>query len=73
MKDIIKNMSQARRMPPKVLMESVIRHAKRRVRSYAIQFHLVKFSDKDFLNATGYKTIDKILNRNQPRFLSKEI
>jgi hypothetical protein len=73
MKDIIKNIRTARKMPPKILIDCVIRLAKRRVRSYTIQFHPVKLSNKDFLATTGYKTMDKILNRNPPRFLSKEI
>ena len=73
MKDIIKKIRTARKMPPTILIESTTRLTKRRVRSYAIQFHPVKFSNKDFLAATGYKTIDEILNRNPPRFLSKEI
>ena len=73
MKDIVNKLNTARNIPPKVLMASATRLTKRRIRRYAIKFHPVKLSDKDFLNAIGYKTIDDFLNRNQPRFLSKEI
>jgi len=68
MKDIIKKINTARSMPPRVLIESVIRLTKRRIRRYTIKFHPVKISDKAFLKATGYKTIDEFLNRNQPMF-----
>jgi hypothetical protein len=68
MGDIIRKINTARNMPLEVLIESIIRLAKRRIRGYDIKFHPVKLSDKDFLNATGYKTIDEFLNRNPPRF-----
>lgn len=55
-------------MPSKVLMASVTRLAKRMIKGYTIKFHPVKLSDKDFLNAIGYKTTDEILNRNFPQF-----
>ena len=56
-------------MPPKDL----IKLTKRMIRRYTIKFHPVKLSDKYFSNATRYKTTDDFLNRNPPRFLSKEI
>ena len=68
MKDTIKKIDTMKRMPPKVLMESVTRLVKRKIRRYAIKSHPVKLSDKYFLNATGYKTIEDFLNRNLPIF-----
>ena len=68
MKDIVKKIGTARSMPPKVLMESVTRFAKRGIKRYAIKLHPVKFSDEDFLDATRCKTIDEFLNRNQHPF-----
>ena len=68
MRNIVKKINTARRIPPKVLIESVIRLAKRRIRRYIIKFHPVKLSDKYFLDATGYKTIEDFLNRNLPPF-----
>ena len=64
----MKKIDMVRETPPKVLMESVTRLTKRRIRRYIIKFHPVKLSDKDFLDATGYKTMDEILNRNPPLF-----
>ncbi|NQE52327.1 hypothetical protein C5S29_01940, partial [ANME-1 cluster archaeon GoMg3.2] len=58
------------RMPSKVLMASATRLAKRRIRGYTIKFHPVKLSDNNFLKATGYKTIDEILNRKSPFFFN---
>ncbi len=68
MSGIIKKMDMVREMPPKVLMESIIRLIKRRIRRYAIKFHPVKLSIKDFLDAIGYKTIDEFLNRDPPTY-----
>lgn len=59
-------------MPSKVLMASATRLAKRRIRGYTIKFHPVKLSDKDFLKATGYKTIDEILNIRSPFFFNPD-
>lgn len=49
MKDIIRKIDTARSMPPRVLIKGVTRLAKRMIRRYAIKFHPVKLSDKDFL------------------------
>jgi hypothetical protein len=49
-------------------MEHVTILTKRRIRKYVIKSHPVKLSDKYFLNATGYKTIEDFLNRNLPIF-----
>jgi len=68
MKDIPNKWDIARNMPPKVLMECITRLAKRRIRKYTVKFHPVKMSDKDFLDATEYKTIDEFLNRGRPSF-----
>jgi len=38
------------------------------MRRYIIRFHPVKLSDNDFLDATGYKTVNGLLNRNLPPF-----
>ena len=68
MKVIIEKIDTVWSMPPKVLVESVTRLAKRRIRRYTIKFHPVNLSDNDFLDATGYKTIEQFLNRNPPPF-----
>jgi len=68
MKEIAKKISTARRMPPKVLIKSITRLGKRRIRRYVIKYYPINLSDKDFLNATGYKTIEEVLNRNPPHF-----
>jgi hypothetical protein len=68
MRSLFQKFKTARRMPPKVLIESATRLTKRGIRRYTIKFHHVKLSDKDFLNVTGYRTIDDFLSRNPPRF-----
>ena len=68
MKDLLRKLNTARRMPPKVLMGCITRFAKRRIRKYTVKFHPVKLSDRNFLNKTGYRTIDKLLNREVPLF-----
>jgi len=68
MKDLIRKLNTARSMPPSILAETLANLAKRKIRRYYIKIFPVKLPDKRFLNATGYKTIDEFLNRNQPYF-----
>jgi hypothetical protein len=68
MRDIIKTIDTVKSVPPKVLIESIIRLTKRWIRRYAIKFHPVKLSDEDFLKATGCKTMNEFLNREVPLF-----
>jgi len=68
MKDLIRKLNRARNMPPSILVETLTNIAKRKVRRYYIKIFPVKLSDRDFLKATGYKTIDDFLNRNPPLF-----
>jgi hypothetical protein len=55
-------------MPPKLLAETLVNIAKRKVRRCYIKIFPVKLSDKCFLKAAGYETIENFLNRNLPRF-----
>ena len=65
MKNIIRNrkINTTRNMPPKDMIECVMRLAKRKIRVYIIKFHPVKLTDRDFLKATGFKTKDEFLIR----------
>jgi hypothetical protein len=55
-------------MPAKLLGNLIANMARQRIRRYIINCHPVNFSDKNFLKATEYKTIDVFLNRNTPLF-----
>ena len=68
MKDVIRKFNTARNMPPGILLETLANLTKRKVRRYYIKIFPVKLPDKQFLKATGYKTIDEVLNRNLPPF-----
>ena len=60
MKDILDKIATARAMPPKILIESAIRLAKVQVRRYALKFHPVKLSDKQFLKLVTQKNLDDL-------------
>lgn len=55
-------------MPPITLMNIASAVPKRKFREYILKFHAVEFSDRGFLKAAGYKTIEEVLNSNLPRF-----
>ena len=68
MRNLLRKLSTARSMPPDLLAETLVNLAKRKVRRCYIKIFPVKLSDKRFLKATGYETIDKFLNRHQTPF-----
>ena len=57
---ILKRIASARGIPPKYLRKYVIRHAKGRLRGYAIKIHPVKLSDKQFLKLVNQKYFDNL-------------
>ena len=60
MKDLIRKLNSARSMPPKLLAETLARHANRKVRRYSIKIFQVKLSDKRFLGLTNHQNHDEL-------------
>jgi len=60
MKEIVKKMNVARRMPPKSLIVALANIAKYKARSYYIKVFPVDLSDKSFFNAINHYNINQL-------------